>query len=405
MLWLINTMNKFIPVVIVFCLFMLIDQALHAQKIIEKPIEWRLAAKLQNTDGTTSTGFAGAINGVCGNVLIVAGGANFPGKLPWEGGTKHYSDEIHILQKQGDKFEWNKDVKLKLPEPVAYCGNISTPYGILYAGGENDMGLSNKAYLLNWNPGHDQLEIKELPNLPLKITNVALTNAGSIVYAAGGDEQNNSTSFFYCIDLKSYNPQWRPLPRLPLALANTTAIAQKADDGTHIFIIGGRTKTPSGISGLHHTVFEYNTSKCTWRECAGISDGKNTMNLSAGAGISVDKHFILITGGDNGVVFHKIETYLAQISQTSTAAEKEKLTIEKNKLNTDHKGFYRGILLYDTRHNKWTKIGELPFPAHVTTTATKWGKDIVLSNGEIKPGVRTPDIMIGKINITEKNAE
>jgi N-acetylneuraminate epimerase len=33
----------------------------------------------------------------------------------------------------------------------------------------------------------------------------------------------------------------------------------------------------------------------------------------------------------------------------------------------------------------------------VTTNAVVWGDDIILSNGEIKPGVRTPNIMLGKI--------
>jgi len=378
---------------------MFIDKDLIAQKKDKLGIEWQLAAKLQNADGTTSTGFAGAINGITGNRLIVAGGANFPGKLPWEGGEKHYSDEIHILQKQGNKFEWNKAVKVKLPEPIAYCGNIATPYGIVYAGGENDKGISNKAFLINWNSEQHQPEISELPNLPLKCTNIALTNIDSIVYAAGGDQQDSSSRLFYCIDLKSHHPQWQPLPRLPIALANTVAIAQKGMDGTNIFIIGGRTKTPSGISELHHTIFEYNTSKCTWSKCADISDGKRIMNLSAAAGVPFGRHFILIAGGDDGTVFHKIETYLSKIAKATTTAESEILTKEKNELNINHKGFCRDILLYNTRNNTWAKVGELPFAAHVTTTATKWGSELVISNGEIKPGVRTPDVMLGKILI------
>jgi N-acetylneuraminate epimerase len=60
------------------------------------------------------------------------------------------------------------------------------------------------------------------------------------------------------------------------------------------------------------------------------------------------------------------------------------------------------VLLYNTLENTWTKIGELPFAAHVTTTAVKWGDDVVISNGEVKPGIRTPDVMLGRILITEK---
>ena len=110
------------------------------------------------------------------------------------------------------------------------------------------------------------------------------------------------------------------------------------------------------------------------------------------------KNEILITGGDNGKVFHRIETYISQIAQAKTAQEKEKLTAEKNTLSIHHKGFDKSLLLYNTISNAWTKIGEYPFAAQVTTAAVMWGNDIVISNGEIKPGVRTPDVVVGKIN-------
>ena len=100
-------------------------------------------------------------------------------------------------------------------------------------------------------------------------------------------------------------------------------------------------------------------------------------------------------GGDNGIVFHKIETYISQISKANSEEEKEKLIKEKNALRIHHNGFYKGLLLYNTIENKWTKIGEYPYPVQVTTTAVKWGNDIVISNGEIKPGIRTPDVTIG----------
>jgi N-acetylneuraminate epimerase len=54
-------------------------------------------------------------------------------------------------------------------------------------------------------------------------------------------------------------------------------------------------------------------------------------------------------------------------------------------------------LLYSTLTNTWTKIGELPFLAQVTTKATLWDGKIVLSNGEVKPGIRTPNVMLGTI--------
>jgi N-acetylneuraminate epimerase len=382
--------------------FMLLTEDQVRQKGIYDPVKWQLVAKLPDANGSVSTGFAGAINGVDNNVLIVAGGANFPDKLPWEGGRKHYADEVHILHRNGDTFLWDKNNALKLPGPVAYCGNTSTPAGIVYAGGENDKGLSDKAYLLKWDTGNDKLAVKRLPNLPVAVTNIALTSINNVVYAVGGDGAVNSVSLFCCMDLNNQLAGWQILPALPLPLANTVAITQHGPKGNYVYVIGGRSKMPSGISTLHSTVFRYDLSKGVWENCAQIADGKKVTNFSAGAGVAFGKHSILIIGGDNGMVFHKIETYLARIKKAISPTEKDKLIKEKNELNINHKGFYKGVLLYNTLENTWTKIGELPFAAHVTTTAVKWGDDVVISNGEVKPGIRTPDVMLGRILITEK---
>ncbi|TKC09533.1 kelch repeat-containing protein [Pedobacter frigoris] len=376
--------------------FMLISTDISAQKTAIKQVEWTVAAKLQKPDGSASIGFAGPINAVHKDVLIVAGGANFPDKMPWEGGEKYYSKEIHILQKTGNHYSWNT-TKSTLPEPIAYCGNTVTERGLVYAGGENEKGLSRKAYLLNWNAASNKVEIKNLPDLPLAVTNMALTHIGNTVYAVGGDEKSTSSNAFLSLNLDEKAPEWKRLSNLPIALANAVVITQKQSGTLKIYVIGGRTKNTSGISELHNTVYMYNPLNKTWATCADISDGKQTSNYSAGAGVPIGKNQILLLGGDNGETFHKIETYISQIAKSTNEAEKLKLTAEKNELSIHHKGFYKGMLLYNTDTNKWTKIGELPFPAQVTTTARMWGNKIVLSNGEIKPGVRTPNIMLGSI--------
>ena len=362
-------------------------------------VKWKVAAVLPPSEGQSkSLGFAGPINGVSNNVFIIAGGANFPNGLPWEGGKKYYSNEIFILQKEGEDFAWNKKAKKSLPAPIAYCGVTSTNKGIVYAGGENQTGVSKKAWIINWNGKDEDIDIKPLPDLPLAITNVALTHIKNVVFAAGGDQAKNSSNTFFSLDLDEINGKWKALPDLPIALANATLIAQKNDLEKNIYLIGGRTKTASGISELHHTVFVFDLDKNEWKQCADISDGQNISNLSAAAGIAIGKNYILTIGGDNGKTFHKIETYISKIGKATSEEEKEKLTKEKNALSIHHNGFYKGLLLYNTKEDKWKKIGEYPYTAQVTTTAVKWGNDIVISNGEIKPGVRTPNVIIGEVS-------
>jgi cyclically-permuted mutarotase family protein len=387
-------MNKFLSSLSLF--IMIVNTEAFSQGKAITTIQWDKIATLENSDGSRSIGVAGAINAVYDQALIIAGGANFPDKMPWEGGKKQYSDEIHILQQLDGQYIWNKKVKAKLPEQIAYCGNTSTQSGIVYAGGENAAGLSKRAFLVKFSSQEDKLVIASLPDLPVPLTNIFLSSIGNVVYAIGGDGPALSSSALLSLDLDKKEEGWKQLPNMPIALANSMAVVQNGPDGVTIYVIGGRSKDPSGISELHNTLLIYNPRTKIWKSGSPISEGTGTMNFSAGTAIPLSDHLVLIAGGDNGKVFHQIETYLVHIAQSSTAKEKELLTAKKNELVINHQGFDKSLLLYDTKANTWTKIGELPFPAHVTTTAIKWGESIVISSGEIKPGVRTPNIMLGK---------
>ena len=62
-----------------------------------------------------------------------------------------------------------------------------------------------------------------------------------------------------------------------------------------------------------------------------------------------------------------------------------------------HPGFTGDVLLYNTFTDTWEKINPLPSGSPVTTTAIKWDEDIIIPSGEIKAGVRTRRILMGKI--------
>src|SRR5688500_14107370 len=59
------------------CIMLINTGALSQTKGVES-IEWKKIATLPDVDGKPSLGFAGAINAVYSESLIVAGGANFP---------------------------------------------------------------------------------------------------------------------------------------------------------------------------------------------------------------------------------------------------------------------------------------------------------------------------------------
>lgn len=380
----------------IFFFVMVLNFGVYSQHKSVLHFKWEKIASLQDLNGRDSIGLAGAISAVLDNSLVIAGGANFPDKMPWEGGKKHYSDEIHVLQNEDNSYKWNKNIKARLPMPIAYCGNTSTPKGILYAGGENQFGLSKKVFLINFSDAKDEILVSTLPDLPLVLTNISLCAIGNIVYAVGGDGLDFSSKTLLSLNLDDLKSGWRSLADLPFALANSSTVVLEDGEGKKIFVFGGRSKNPSGISKLNNSLLIYSPKSNIWKHGAKIINGSAPMNFSAGAVFPISKHNILIAGGDDGLVFNQIETYLSKISAASSEEEKTDLTAKKNELVINHKGFNRSMLLYDTLSDSWTKIGELPFPAHVTTSVVKWGENLVLPSGEIRPGIRTPYIMLGK---------
>ena len=105
----------------------------------------------------------------------------------------------------------------------------------------------------------------------------------------------------------------------------------------------------------------------------------------------------MIISGDEGVIFRKIESLNRQISQATKEGEREALTQTKNSLLEEHKGFSKIVWLYNTVTNRWTKASTIVSHGQVTTTALRWDNDLIIPSGEIRPGVRTPEIWRGRI--------
>lgn len=119
-------------------------------------------------------------------------------------------------------------------------------------------------------------------------------------------------------------------------------------------------------------------------------------NLSAGIGVAVGRNFILLFGGDSGAAFHKTEELIFAINNEKDEAKRAQLTEEKIRVQSMHPGFCREALFYDTKRDQWQTVGCIPYEAPVTTTAVKWNDEIVIPGGEIRAGVRTPQILSAK---------
>ncbi len=373
-----------------------------SQNIKTNNISWSVATRLPLLAGMQKQlGVAGPFTGVSNGVLLIAGGSNFAdGAKPWQGGTKIHEDDIYVLEKDAaERFAWINPKTKHLKRKVAYGASTTIAGGVICAGGETEKANSSKdVFMMRWDAGKNDVVFKQLPSLPIPVANACITSIGNTVYLAGGESNGKPSDKFFMLNLDHTKAEWLSLPPVPIAMSHSVAVTQSNGKHTCIYIIGGRSSTPSGISTLHHTTFCYDPKYKKWSNLNNVGDGVNTTTISAATAVANGDHEIILIGGDKGDLFHKIETWNAIIASSKNDVEKKQANKEKLALLNNHPGFSKDVYLYNTLTNTWKKIGELPFYGQVTTTAVLWDHEIFIPGGEIKPGTRTPNISMGKLD-------
>ena len=362
-----------------------------------------------NSGYTVQPGLAGPYTGMDDDVLIVAGGANFPDKMPWEGGVKTYYDEIFILQKNaGEEYSWGTVVQ-KIPFASAYGGAVETPYGLLCFGGNITDNCLSKSWFIDYIPGTGGVEIKPGPELPLPLTNFAFAKVDGSVYVAGGLSEPTSASgkHFFRLQLTGGNPldwTWETLPPWegkPRAFA--VGVGQSNGLTNCFYLFSGRNVQSGNDPEILHDAHVFDPYLKQWSV---VSEGKQKeFPFMAGTAFPVGAATIVFPSGASGELMKKqqaIENRIASLKDIA-ANETESDSLQTELINhlNNHPGFGNQLSAFNTITHETYNIGQISGTGQVTTTAVKWGNDVFIPSGEIRPGVRTPGIL--KISIIKKS--
>lgn len=376
-------------------LFMYVTSYAAAQHNKQIKLAWKIAGSLPApASSERSLGVAGPVSGIHNNILVVAGGANFPGDMPWLGGMKEYYDELFAYEISEDSLKIIPST-FNLNNKIAYAASCSTSMGIVYAGGENHEGLSVKAWLLQYNAKDNNFVEIALPDLPLALANASISESNNKLYLAGGETLTGASTGLYSLDLNNIDRGWISLADVPKPISHAVMAISESGDRTEIYLLGGRKKNAAGISDLYSSVYVYNVHENEWKEKPSLP-----YPLSAGTGVCFGAS-ILLFGGDRGVVFNQTEVLIRAINAESDPVRKQRLNEQKIKLQSAHPGFSSEVLMYDTCSGSTRSIGQLPYETPVTTLAIKSGNNVFIPSGEIRAGVRTPSILLGKIILEE----
>lgn len=385
-------MTRLTTLLLAYC--MILSKTPFAQNKLTGSMKWKIAAEIHDAKNQSkSLGLAGPISGIHQNKLLIAGGSNFPGQKPWQGGKKKYYDDIYLFVKKGNHLLQEKAV-FKLPFNIAYAANCMAPEGIIVAGGENENGISDKVFLLHWDAAAEKIQTKSLPDLPVATTNAVTAILDRIVYLAGGETPSGTSNQFYSLNLDELTSGWKKLPEIPHPVSHAALTAHTDKINPAIFLFGGRNKKTDGISDLYAETYSFDVTNNRW-----IEKKPAPYPLSAGTCITYDSDCVLLFGGDKGETFHQVETLLATINTETNELAKQSLFQQKNSLLENHPGFSKEILSYNISSDVWSVAGMIPYDVPVTTIALRWQKNVIIPSGEIKAGIRTAQILAATINI------
>ncbi len=370
-------------------------------------IQWEKITELPPRHGEPrNPGLAGAFAGAQGNVLIVAGGTNYPQGMPWIGGSRVISKDIYVLEQGGNgpdgrpAYRW-LDPRLELPEGVSHGASVSLPEGVLCVGGMSAPGVRDACFLLSWNKAAGKVESTPFPKLPKPLTGHAAVALKGVVYVLGGTNEpgGKATNAFYALDLaKRGTPeefQWKPLPAwdgppraFPVAAASVDAI----------YLCGGRDpgRTPDFLTDLHR----FDPVKNDWSLLGEVVDRKGrTGYVMAAAAFHASPGGFVVVGGMDPDLTRALEQN-AREPKDIDDAEREKRKKYGAELLEKFAGYPRSVIGYEAGAGEWSALGEFPSAVPLTNPAVTWGDRVVIPGGETGPGRRTPEIWAATIGKT-----
>lgn len=313
-------------------------------------------------------GFAGMFAGVSHGALLCMGGANFPEKMPWEGGEKIWYDDIYVLENKSGV--WQK-MEEGLPLPMGYGVSVSFGDQIVVIGGSNRQGHHNLVVGITYNHGAITLD-KTFPQLPVPLAMMSGALVGTTVYVAGGLESpdGDPVPHFFSMDLSDpvSERHWQQRTSWP-GPPRQLAVAASAENKFYLFSGINVLVDESGTRGreLLKDAFVYDPSSDTW---VILPDLPRAIAAGPSPAPVIGLNHIVFPGG--------LDEETARYPDPAT-----------------HPGFLDDIWAYNTLSESYVRIGSLPEGAsRLTLPTAKWGLDWVLPNGESGPGVRSPQVFV-----------
>lgn len=351
-------------------------------------------------------GVSGHFAGVINNHIWVAGGSNFPDlPLTHNGHKKYYNDIYRLSDADTPNAVWEKVGEL--PHKLAYGVSVTTPEGMVCLGGSDGEKNYNEVLLFQ-EDAKGNLEIHDLPSLPIALDNMAGAYGNGYIYIAGGYHDRKPSKSAFRLKFPG-GQSWEKLPDFPgKPRIQPCGAVQNNAYGPCFYLIGGFTPSSSDHKAHIHTDgLYYNDKNREWSPVASIEpQGRpQSMALIGATAISSGYSHIVFIGGVNQRIFKEaldrpleIQLLEERVKYQDSEMLKERLQnikIENDRYldhPTDWYKFNDELIIYHTITDTWVTESHSPLLARAGATLVPYGSSWVYINGESKPGIRSADV-------------
>jgi N-acetylneuraminate epimerase len=318
-----------------------------------EPLVWKQLPPLPDPLGVAAP-FAGVSDGS----LVVAGGANFPDRMPWEGGKKVWHDRVWVLDKPDGKWRDGG----KLPRPLGYGISLMRDDGFLCIGGSDAEVHHADVFHATMKDGN--VVFAEQAPLPIPLANGAgaISDDGTAYVVGGNTEPGEKSASDRVFALAPKATEWHELPPIP---GGARILPISAGAGMEFFVFGGaalEARDGKIVRRYLHDAWRYSAAQ-GWRRLADLPKAC----VAAPSPAPSRNGKIYLIGGDDG-----------------TRAGFQ--PVEK------HPGFPGSVLVYDIAADSWTEEGKTPAPRATVPVTSIWRGQFVIPSGEVRPGVRSPEV-------------
>lgn len=328
-----------------------------------------------------SLGVSACYAGQIGDYLVVAGGCNFPEV----GKPKKYYAGVYAARIDRATLQWR--LVGFLPEAAAYGATVASGDSLLFIGGNNTEHALAAVYSVRLNSAGTDVSINRLADLPATADNMAVALAENDVFVVGGNQNGKPSNAVlrYKLGLNSVNQATNSTSAVDFRIPGAPRVQPVAAAYNDKLYVWGGFYADGEQSKVHTDGYVYDVNAKEWGALAAphSADGEE-MTLSGGIAWA-DGNRLYATGGVNRTIF------LDAISGRYECVKKD----DYLKQPIDWYKFSGNLYVFDAVAGQWlttTFANQALARAGAQVVPTTLG--VYYIGGELKPALRTPEIVI-----------